>query len=59
MPNGKIVGKDLILDEDADIEAMMHDEEQLSYKNKPLAAKITVSGQKRPFEHIVFPEDGE
>lgn len=38
LPNGKIVGKDLILDENADILRMMVDKEALYYKNESLAA---------------------
>jgi hypothetical protein len=42
LPNGKIVGTDIKLDENADIEAMMKDEKQLGYKGKALAAPLVV-----------------
>lgn len=60
LPNGKIIGKDIILDEDADIEAMMHDEQMLAYDGKALAARIQISGT-HPYhlQQIIFPEDGE
>ena len=40
LPNKKIVGKDIILDQKANIEAMMADPEMLQYKDKPLAARL-------------------
>jgi hypothetical protein len=42
LPNGKIMGKDIKLDENADIEAMMKDEKLLGYKGKALAAPLTI-----------------
>lgn len=58
LPNGKIIGKDIILDEDADIELMMHDDQMLSYKGKALAAKITVTGKHGSAQtQIIFPEE--
>lgn len=44
LPNGKVIGKDIILDENADIEAMMQDDLSLAHNGTPLAAKITISG---------------
>ena len=44
LPNGKIIGKDIIFDEDAEIEKMMFDEQALMYKGMPLAARITITG---------------
>jgi hypothetical protein len=44
LPNGKEVGKDILLDENADIEAMMQDDSLLAQNGTPLAAKITISG---------------
>jgi hypothetical protein len=40
LPNKKIVGKDIVLDQKADIEAMMQDSAQLMYKDRPLAARL-------------------
>ena len=51
LPNGKIIGKDIILNEDADILKMMGSENYLRYGNMPLAAPISlqreVGGQTR------------
>lgn len=58
LPNGKIIGKDIILDEDADIESMMHDDQALAYRGQALAAPITVSGDRKThFQQIILPED--
>lgn len=60
LPNGKIVGSDIILDENADIEHMLHDEQMLSYQGRPLAAKISISGQMHNAQPtVILPEDGE
>ncbi len=40
LPNNKIVGKDIVLDKKADIEAMMINPELLMYKDRPLAAAL-------------------
>lgn len=40
LPNGKIIGTDIILDENADIAAMMHDKDKLMFEGKPLAAPL-------------------
>lgn len=40
--NGKVIGKDIIFDENANIEEMMRDPEQLQYQGKALAAKLSV-----------------
>ncbi len=42
LPNGNVIGRDILLDENADIEAMMGNEQQLQFRAEPLAAKITV-----------------
>lgn len=42
LPNGKVVGRDIVLSKDADIEAMMQPGGGLYYKGKPLAAKLQV-----------------
>jgi hypothetical protein len=58
LPNGMVIGEDIILDENADIEHMMHDESLLSYDGKPLAAKISVHGPM-PQPQVIFPENGD
>ena len=58
LPNGMVIGDDIILDEDADIEHMMHNEDLLSYDGRPLAAKITIRGSM-PQPQVIFPEDGD
>ena len=40
LPNGKVIGKDIILDEDANIPAMMIDEDALMFKKRALAAPL-------------------
>ncbi|HSC24671.1 MAG TPA: hypothetical protein VLB80_00440 [Candidatus Babeliales bacterium] len=40
LPNKKIIGKDIVLDQKADIDAMMLNQEALLYKDKPLAARL-------------------
>ena len=40
MPNKKVVGKDIILDQKADVDAMMLSTDALLYKEKPLAARL-------------------
>ena len=40
LPNKKVIGKDIILDQKADINAMMTNPEALMYKNKALAARL-------------------
>lgn len=44
LPNGKVIGKDIIIDENSDIESMMQDDALLAYNGSPLAARITLSG---------------
>lgn len=44
LPSGKVVGKDIILDENSDIESMMQDNSLLAHNGSPLAAKINISG---------------
>jgi hypothetical protein len=43
LPNGKVVGKDIVLSKDADIAAMMQDSNALHFKDKALAQKLTLS----------------
>ena len=46
LSNGKVIGKDIILDEQADIEKMMLDEQALRYQGKKLAARVPTGGKK-------------
>jgi len=58
LPNGKIIGTDIMLDEQADIEHMMHDEQMLSYQGRPLAAKVGISGHAQSIQGgVIFPAD--
>jgi hypothetical protein len=43
LSNGKIIGKDIIMDENADIPAMIADQKMLNFKGKPLAAAVPMS----------------
>lgn len=43
LPNGKVMGKDIKIDEKSDIEKMMEDETLLMHKNRPLAAQLKLS----------------
>ncbi len=43
LPNGKIVGKDIILNDNADLVEMAHNNEQLQYNGKVLAIKLKLS----------------
>ncbi|MFA6065583.1 MAG: hypothetical protein WC707_00160 [Candidatus Babeliaceae bacterium] len=42
LSNNKIIGKDIILNHDTDIPAMINDKNMLLFENKPLAAPIDV-----------------
>lgn len=59
LPNGKIIGQDIILDQNSDIEHMMHEEGLLSFSGRPLAAKIVVSGGYSQMLPFIMPEDSE
>jgi len=61
LSNGKVVGKDIVLDEDANIPAMMIDENLLNFKGKALAAPLQIGVsdfEKAVLENIVRAEDG-
>jgi len=47
LPNGKVIGKDIILDEDADIASMAKDGGVLWFENKALAVKLNISTSTR------------
>ena len=59
LPNGKVMGKDIKIDEKSDIEKLMQDENALMHKNRPLAAQLKLSFsefQKTILEQM--PDDG-
>jgi len=59
--NGKIVGKDIILDENADVYKMMFDKEALMSEGKALAAPLPVEASPTReviLENIMRAEDG-
>lgn len=59
LPNGKVMGKTVILNDNSDIEAMMKDENALMYKGKALAVFLPLSStewQKILLEQL--PDDG-
>lgn len=43
LPNGKVIGGDIVLDEAADINSMMTDDQQLQWDGKSLAAPLSIS----------------
>lgn len=56
LPNGKVMGIDIVLNEDADIESMMKPDGLLNYKDKPLAAKLNVGAtvfEQALREHLI------
>jgi hypothetical protein len=55
LPNGAVVGKDFILDEGADIDAMMRDESQLSYAGTQFAAPLRIHELEQ--NALILPED--
>lgn len=64
LPNGKIIGTDIILDESSDIESLSKDNESLAFNGTPLAARIDISGRSQaPVEAVALevelPEDEE
>ncbi|MFC1842122.1 hypothetical protein ACFLYU_00480 [Candidatus Dependentiae bacterium] len=61
LSNGKIVGKDIILDENADIPKMMVDEKFLNFKGEALAAPLDVGTSnlgKVILENIIRTDEG-
>ena len=57
LPNGKIIGKDIILDESADILKMAGDENYLRYNNEPLAAQLSLKKMANPEMIAIAQED--
>lgn len=61
LSSGKVVGKDIVLDENADIPPMMLEGKALNFKGKALAAPLSVGKGnlgKAILENIVRAEDG-
>ena len=61
LSNGKVIGKDIILDKDADIPAMMQDKNMLMFEGKALAASLPVGSSTAKevlLENIMRAEDG-
>jgi hypothetical protein len=59
--NGKVIGKDLILDENADIAAMMNDKKALLFEDSVLAVPLHVGVspvEEVLLENIIRAEDG-
>ena len=60
LSNGKVVGKDIILDENADIAKMMADKNFLSFDGRPMAARLSIGFRKFRrilMENIIRPDD--
>lgn len=47
LPNKKVVGKDIILDKNADIEKMMLDQQAFLYKDKVFAARLDLGDKNK------------
>ncbi|MFC1841987.1 hypothetical protein ACFLYA_02865, partial [Candidatus Dependentiae bacterium] len=61
LSNGKVIGKDIILDENADIQKMMADEKFLNFKGEALAAPLPVGASdmsKVILENIIRTDEG-
>jgi hypothetical protein len=57
LPNGKVIGKEVIIDENSDIPAMMRNENELLFEDKPLAAPIaTMNKHTEPASLVVIPD---
>lgn len=61
LPNGKVIGTDIVLDENANIEQMMQPDGPLSYQGRPLAANIMGQSSLSEPQSCVpnLPEDDE
>jgi len=61
LPNGKIMGKDLIVTESSDIPALLKDEKALLYKGKSLGVQLDISTSvfdDLMTENIIASDDG-
>lgn len=57
LSNGKKVGVDLRFDEAADIAAMIESPKGLRYQDKPLAAKVSLSGRRAPRQTVLLSDE--
>ena len=57
LPNDKVIGKDIILNKEADITAMMHNRAQLYYNGRPLAARMLELRPSRVQEGLAYAEE--
>ena len=48
LPSGKIIGKDIMINKDTDMMSLIHDEKELSYRGKPLAAMVPMTEMPVP-----------
>ena len=58
LPNKKVVGKDIVLDKNADIQNMMTNPQALQYKDKPLAARLDF-GSRANIQFFLNEDDEE
>jgi len=61
LPNGKVIGKDIKIDESADLPAMLKDEQQLMYRGKSLGVQLDISTSVFDdllAENIIADDDG-
>lgn len=56
LPNGRVIGVDIKVDENSDIEAMMKNDQQLAFKSKALAAPLAIK-KRGPYFVPVPPLD--
>lgn len=54
LPNGQVIGKDLLLDEKADIAKLTRVGGALNFKGQPLAAQIAVGNDKRMSRIVTY-----
>ena len=55
--NGKLVGTDILLDETANVSALMQDARGLKSADKALAAKLYTTGVRGPMLQTILPEE--
>jgi len=58
LPNKKVIGRDIILDTNADILAMTRDSQMLSYKDQALAAHLDLGNTSKTMQ-LLLTEGGE
>lgn len=58
LSNGKTVGVDIALGEQADIAAMTRDPQVLSFRGQPLAIKIGLGGVRSAMTEVLLPDTG-